>query len=208
MSFQIPDLPYPYGALEPHIDEATMRLHHDKHHAAYASNLEAAVRGTEYESWPVERLVRSVPSLPESLRDAVRNNGGGHFNHSLFWTVLAPPAPGSPERPPEGEIAGAIQKVFGGFAPFKERLSSAAMKRFGSGWAWLVLGKGGSLDVLSTANQDNPITDGHVPLLGLDVWEHAYYLKYQNRRAEYVENFFKVINWEEVNRRYVEALKR
>ncbi|HSV56204.1 MAG TPA: superoxide dismutase [Magnetospirillaceae bacterium] len=202
MQFKVPDLTYPYDALEPHIDEATMRLHHDKHHQTYATNLEAALKGTEFESWPLDKLISSYASLPDAIRETARNNGGGHFNHTLFWTILSPPSPGSPERRPAGELAAAVDRDLSGFPALKERLSSAALKRFGSGWAWLVVRKDGRLDVISTPNQDSPLTEGHVPLLGLDVWEHAYYLKYQNRRAEYIENLFKVIHRTEVERRF------
>lgn len=203
MSFAVPDLPYDYAALEPWIDEETMHLHHDKHHVAYATNLEKALDGTEYASWPVEKLLASLPSLPEALRGPVRNNGGGHFNHSLFWTIMAPASGGAPK----GDLAAAIDKDLGGFDGFKDKLTKAAISRFGSGWAWLTVKKDKKLDVVSTANQDSPVSDGDVPILGLDVWEHAYYVKYRNRRAEYVENFFKVINWPEVARRYAEALR-
>jgi Fe-Mn family superoxide dismutase len=203
MSFAVPDLPYDYAALEPWIDEETMHLHHDKHHVAYATNLEKALDGTEYASWPVEKLLASLPSLPEALRGPVRNNGGGHFNHSLFWTIMAPASGGAPK----GDLAAAIDKDLGGFDGFKDKLTKAAISRFGSGWAWLIVKKDKKLDVVSTANQDSPVSDGDVPILGLDVWEHAYYVKYRNRRAEYVENFFKVINWPEVARRYAEALR-
>ncbi len=203
MSFAVPDLPYDYAALEPYIDEETMHLHHDKHHAAYATNLEKALDGTEYASWPVEKLLASLASLPENLRAPVRNNGGGHFNHSLFWTIMGPNAGGTPA----GDLAAAIDKELGGFDAFKDKLTKAAIGRFGSGWAWLIVKKDKKLDVTSSANQDSPISDGDVPILGLDVWEHAYYVKYRNRRAEYVENFFKVINWKEVERRYAEAIR-
>jgi Fe-Mn family superoxide dismutase len=203
MAFAVPDLPYDYAALEPWIDEETMHLHHDKHHAAYASNLEKALEGTEYASWPVEKLLASIPSLPENLRGPVRNNGGGHFNHSLFWTIMAPAS----GLVPKGDLAAAIDRDLGGFEGFKEKLTKAAMGRFGSGWGWLVVKKDKKLEVTSTANQDSPLSDGDVPILGIDVWEHAYYVKYRNRRAEYVENFFKVINWPEVQRRYAEAIR-
>ena len=202
MSFSLPPLPYPYAALEPHIDERTMTIHHEKHHGAYVANLNKAVEGTEYSAWPLEKLLAGLSSLPESIRTAVRNNGGGHANHSLFWTVLSPSGGGEPG----GRLAEAIKAGFGSFAAFREKLSSAAMTRFGSGWAWLVVKKDKSLAVLSTANQDSPVTDGDIPILGMDVWEHAYYLLYQNRRADYVAAFFNVVNWPEVERRYREAL--
>lgn len=204
MAFIVPDLQYPYDALEPWIDEATMRVHHDKHHVVYASNLDKALAGTEYASWPVERLIAELGSLPENLRTAVRNHGGGHYNHSLFWTMMAPALPRARARP-EGALAEAIDRDLGGFEAFKEAFGKAAVGRFGSGWAWLVVAKDGRLAVTSTQNQDNPITDGLRPILGLDVWEHAYYLKYQNRRQEYVDNFFNVIAWKEVARRFDET---
>jgi Fe-Mn family superoxide dismutase len=205
MAFTVPDLPYAYDALEPWIDEATMRVHHDKHHAAYAANLEKALTGTDYASWPIERLIAELNSLPESIRTPVRNNGGGHYNHSLFWDILAPEAKSGA---PEGPLAAAITAELGGFAAFKEDFIKAGVGRFGSGWAWLVVNKGGKLSVLSSANQDSPLSEGNIPLLGMDVWEHAYYLKYQNRRAEYAENFFKIINWKSVGARYAAAIKR
>lgn len=205
MAFTVPDLQYPYDALEPWIDEATMRVHHDKHHAAYAANLDKALAGTEYAAWPVERLIAELGSLPESLRTAVRNHGGGHYNHSLFWTMMAPALPGGPAKP-SGALAEALERDLGGFDAFKEAFGKAAVGRFGSGWAWLVVGKDGRLAVTSTQNQDSPLSDGLRPVLGLDVWEHAYYLKYQNRRQEYVDNFFKLIAWKEVARRFDEAI--
>ena len=198
MAFNVPALPYPENALEPYIDAKTMSIHHDKHHGTYVANLNKALEGSDYGSRPIEKLLAELPALPEAIRTAVRNNGGGHANHSLFWTILGPGAGGEPK----GKLAEAIAKSFGGFQGFKEKFSQAALGRFGSGWAWLVRKKDSSLAVYSTANQDSPITDGDLPLLGLDVWEHAYYLLYQNRRAEYAENFFKVINWAEVERRF------
>ncbi|HPE89881.1 MAG TPA: superoxide dismutase [Spirochaetia bacterium] len=205
MAFTVPDLQYPYDALEPWIDEATMRVHHDKHHAAYAANLDKALAGTEYAAWPVERLIAELGSLPESLRTAVRNHGGGHYNHSLFWTMMAPALPEGPAKP-AGALAEALERDLGGFDAFREAFGKAAVGRFGSGWAWLVVGKDGRLAVTSTQNQDSPLSDGLRPVLGLDVWEHAYYLKYQNRRQEYVDNFFKLIAWKEVARRFDEAI--
>jgi len=198
MAFTVPDLPYPENALEPYIDAKTMSIHHDKHHGAYVANLNKALEGTPFASWPVEKLLAELPSVPENVRTAVRNNGGGHANHTLFWTVMGPNGGGEPD----GMLAEAIAKSFGNFQAFKEKFSQAAMGRFGSGWAWLVRKNDKSLAVYSTANQDSPLSEGDVPLLGVDVWEHAYYLLYQNRRAEYVENFFKVINWKEVERRF------
>lgn len=205
MAFSVPDLPYAYDALEPWIDEATMRVHHDKHHAAYAANLDKALAGTEYASWPVERLVAELPKLPPSIQTPVRNNGGGHYNHSLFWTMLAPEGKGGE---PEGALKAALGADLGGFDAFKDELTKAAIGRFGSGWAWLIVNKGGKLSVSSTPNQDSPLSEGHYPIMGVDVWEHAYYLKYQNRRAEYLEAFFKLINWKRVAELYALALKR
>jgi Fe-Mn family superoxide dismutase len=194
MSFITPDLPYGYDALEPHIDEQTMRLHHDKHHAGYTSKLNAALEGTEYASWTIERLLSELASLPDSIRTAVRNNGGGHHNHDLFWKVLSPGGGGVPS----GSIGDAVNEAFGGFDGFREQFATAAATRFGSGWAWLAVKPDGELAVYSTANQDSPLTQGDTPILGLDVWEHAYYLKYQNRRPEYIEAFFSLINWSQV----------
>ncbi len=200
MSFTLPDLPYAYNALEPHIDEQTMRIHHDKHHGGYVTKLNAAVEGTEYADWALEKLVAEYASLPENIRTAVRNNGGGHLNHSLFWTVLSPDGGGEPS----GDIGQAINSAFSSFAEFKEQFSNAAAGRFGSGWAWLVV-SGGKLEITSTPNQDNPVTDGKTPILGLDVWEHAYYLKYQNRRPEYISSFFNLVNWNRVSELYAAA---
>ncbi len=200
MAFSLPDLPYPYNALEPHIDEQTMTIHHDKHHGAYVTKLNAAVEGTEYASWPIEKIMKELNSLPENIRTAVRNNGGGHANHTLFWATMGPNAGGKPS----GELASAIDSAFGSFAAFKSKFTEAAANRFGSGWAWLVV-TNGKLEVVSTPNQDNPLTDGKTPILGVDVWEHAYYLKYQNRRPEYLEAFFNVINWNAVAELYTKA---
>ncbi len=193
MAFTLPELPYAYNALEPHIDEQTMRIHHDKHHGGYVTKLNAAVEGTEYADWPLEKLIKELNSLPENLRTPVRNNGGGHINHSIFWPTMSPNGGGKPG----GDLAKAIDSAFGGFEEFKEQFSQAAAGRFGSGWAWLVV-SGGKLEITSTPNQDNPLTESKTPILGLDVWEHAYYLKYQNRRAEYIAAFFNVINWDQV----------
>lgn len=202
MAHELPALPYAFDALEPYIDAQTMQIHHDKHHATYVNNLNAALESADasLRSLDVEELLRRIDQVPESIRTAVRNNGGGHANHSLFWQIMAPNAGGTPS----GEVASAITSTFGSFDRFKETFTKAALGRFGSGWAWLVL-KDGKLDVYSTANQDSPLMEGHVPLLGLDVWEHAYYLKYQNRRPEYVENWWNVVNWAEVNRRFLKA---
>ncbi len=203
MPFDVPKLPYAYTALEPYIDEQTMRIHHDKHHQAYVDKLNAALDGnTESRSKSIEALLTDLNSVPESIRAAVRNHGGGHYNHSLFWELMAPNAGGKPT----GEIAVAIDKDFGSFDAFKEKFSAAALGQFGSGWAWLVYGPG-KLEVVSTPNQDNPISQGKKPLLGVDVWEHAYYLKYQNKRADYVKEFFNVINWKKVNELFAKTKK-
>ncbi len=201
MAHQLPELPYAYDALEPYIDEQTMRIHHTKHHNGYVSKLNAALeKYPDLQEVSLETLLRHLPSVPEEIRTAVRNNGGGHANHSLFWTVMGPGGGGSPT----GELAEAISATFGSFEAFKERFTHAALTRFGSGWAWLVLTGFGKLVVYSTPNQDSPYLDGFTPLLGLDVWEHAYYLKYQNRRAEYVNNWWNVVNWEVVAERYAQ----
>ncbi len=200
MAFTTPDLPYAYNALEPHIDEATMRVHHDKHHVGYTTKLNAAVEGTEFEKEDAETLVAKVNTLPDSVKTAVRNNGGGHVNHALFWKVLSPDGGGEPTA----SVGDAIKSTFGSYAAFKEKFAAAAAGRFGSGWAWLVVNNG-KLEITSTPNQDNPLSDGKIPILGLDVWEHAYYLKYQNRRPEYIDAFFGVINWEQVEKNYQAA---
>ncbi|WP_027725014.1 superoxide dismutase [Tuberibacillus calidus] len=201
MGYQLPDLPYAYNALEPHIDEQTMRIHHDKHHGTYVSKVNAALEGhADLASKSIEDLLKDINSVPENIRTAVRNNGGGHANHSLFWQILSPNGGGEPT----GAIAEAINAKFGSFENFKKAFSDAAANRFGSGWAWLVVNNG-ELEVTSTPNQDSPYMEGKTPILGLDVWEHAYYLKYQNRRPEYIEAFFNVINWDEVNKRYEAA---
>ncbi|MBN3810341.1 superoxide dismutase [Paraburkholderia sp. Ac-20347] len=205
MSYVLPDLPYAVDALEPHIDTRTMEIHHSKHHQTYVNNLNAALEGTEFQDLPVEALVARVESLPEALRPAVRNNGGGHANHSLFWTVMSPRGGGEPD----GALAAAIDADLGGFAAFKDAFTKAALTRFGSGWAWLSVNPQGKLVVESTGNQDSPLMaglmSGNTPILGLDVWEHAYYLKYQNRRPEYIGAFYNVIDWAEVARRYAAA---
>ena len=201
MAFQTPDLPYTYDALVPYVDEETMQLHHDKHHVGYTTKLNKAVEGTRYESWSIEDLLRGLDSLPDDIRTPVRNHGGGHYNHGLFWQMMAPNAGGEPS----GTLGEEIIKTFDGFDGFKQAFTAAATGRFGSGWAWLVVAPGGKLQVTSTPNQDNPITEGLVPILGVDVWEHAYYLTYRNRRAEYVENFFNVVNWDTVARLYGDA---
>lgn len=200
MSFSLPDLPYGFDALEPYIDKQTMEIHHGKHHRAYVDNLNKAIAGTEYENKSLEEILKHVGSLSP----AVRNNGGGHWNHSFFWDIMAPHAGGSPS----GELAQAIDATFGSFDAFKEKFANAGATRFGSGWAWLIVNNG-KLEVTSTPNQDNPLMDiaetkGH-PLLGVDVWEHAYYLKYQNRRPEYLTNFWNVVNWAKVSEIYAES---
>jgi superoxide dismutase, Fe-Mn family len=202
MSFTVPDLRYPYEALEPYIDAETMRIHHDKHHAAYVANLNKALEGSEYASWSIESLVRDWAKLPDNLRIAVRNNGGGHYNHSFLWNTMGPEAAAKPT----GSLAAAIERELGGFDTFKSEFAKAAMGRFGSGWAWLSVGPDKKLLVESTPNQDNPLTEGRFPILGLDVWEHAYYLKYQNRRADYVEAFSHLIDWQAVSHRYENAV--
>lgn len=201
MAYTLPELPYAYDALEPFFDEETMHLHHDKHHQTYVNNLNAAIeKHPEFFEKSVEELVAYLDRLPEDIRVAVRNNGGGHLNHTMFWEWLAPNAGGAPT----GDIAAAIDEAFGSFDDFKAEFKTAATGRFGSGWAWLVLDYG-KLKVVSTANQDNPISDGQIPVLGLDVWEHAYYLKYHNVRPDYIEAFFKLINWDKVNELYEKA---
>ncbi len=197
MAHELPPLPYAYNALEPHIDEMTMRIHHDKHHGAYVTNLNAALeKHAELQVKSTEELLRGIASVPEDIRTAVRNNGGGHINHTMFWEIMAPNAGGGPS----GRIADAIKGTFGTFDAFKEQFAKAAMARFGSGWAWLV-DVNGKLAIESTANQDSPLMEGKWPVFGLDVWEHAYYLKYQNRRADYVNAWWNVINWEAVSKR-------
>jgi Fe-Mn family superoxide dismutase len=195
MPYELPELPYGYDALQPTIDEQTMRIHHDKHHQAYVDNLNKALAGTEWDGRPIEQVLALLDELPEDKRAAVRNNGGGHANHSLFWKLLSAKAGGAPT----GEIANVITASFGNFDTFKEKFTAAATTRFGSGWAWLVKDSAGKFEITSTANQDSPIMEAKTPILGLDVWEHAYYLKYQNRRPEYIAAFWNVINWAEVN---------
>jgi len=200
MAYTLPDLPYAYDALEPHIDAKTMEIHHGKHHNGYVNNVNAALEGTDLGSKSVEELISDLNAVPENIRGTVRNNGGGHANHSLFWTVMAPHAGGKPT----GELADAIDAAFGSFDSFKDQFSKAAATRFGSGWAWLSV-DGGKLIVESTPNQDSPFMEGRTPILGLDVWEHAYYLKYQNRRPDYVAAFFNLIDWDAVGQRYAAA---
>ena len=206
MPYTLPALPYAFDALEPHIDTQTMEIHHTRHHQTYVNNLNAALKDTGLDDKPVEALVSAVDSLPEAVRTAVRNNAGGHYNHSLFWTVMSPTGGGVPQ----GELASAIDRDLGGFDAFKDAFTKAALTRFGSGWAWLSVTAAGKLVVESSANQDSPLTQGvgsgNTPILGLDVWEHAYYLKYQNRRPEYIAAFYNVVNWPEVARRHQAAL--
>jgi Fe-Mn family superoxide dismutase len=196
MAHELPPLPYDFAALEPHIDAQTMQIHHGKHHQTYVNNLNAALeKHTDLQKMSAEELLRNLGSVPEDIRPAVRNNGGGHVNHTMFWKMMAPNAGG----PPSGAAAEAIKASFGGFDAFKEQFAKAGVSRFGSGWAWLI-DNNGKLSIESTANQDNPISDGKKPILGIDVWEHAYYLKYQNRRPDYITAWWNVVNWAEVNR--------
>ena len=203
MAFTLPDLPYPFDALEPYIDARTMEIHHDKHHAAYTTNLNNAIAGTELENKSIEEILRNINSVPANIRTAVQNNGGGYANHNLFWTILTPNSSGQPS----GELSNAISSTFGSFDAFKEKLSTAAVTRFGSGWGWLVAKPDGSLDVYSTANQDSPYMQGDTPLLGVDVWEHAYYLNYQWRRPDYGKAFWNVVTWDQVAKNYAAAKK-
>jgi Fe-Mn family superoxide dismutase len=199
MTHKLPELPYDYNALEPYIDEQTMRLHHGKHHQTYVDKLNAALDNhPELQNRPAEELLRNINNVPEAIRAAVKNNGGGHVNHNFFWPLL------KKDVEPKGEILEAINRRFGSFEKFHEEFKNAALNRFGSGWAWLVIKKG-QLEITSTANQDSPLSEGMVPLLTMDVWEHAYYLKYQNRRAEYAEAFFHVINWNRVNENFLKS---
>jgi Fe-Mn family superoxide dismutase len=202
MAFELPPLPYDYSALEPHIDAQTMQLHHDKHHQAYVTNLNNALQGqSSFESMSVEDLMRHINEVPENVRTAVRNNGGGHANHSMFWQIMKPNGGGEPT----GALADAITSTFGSFDQFKTTFNDNGAKRFGSGWTWLVVDKSGKLQALSTANQDSPLMDGSYPVMGNDVWEHAYYLKYQNRRPEYLGAWWNVVNWDEVAKRFQQA---
>jgi len=202
MAFELPPLPYDYSALEPYIDTQTMQIHHDKHHQAYVTNVNNALQGhDQLASMSVDEMLRNIHQVPESIRTAVRNNAGGHSNHSMFWNIMKPNGGGEPT----GDLASAIQQAFGSFDAFKTAFNDAGVKRFGSGWAWLVLDSSGKLQVISTANQDSPLMDGLHPVMGNDVWEHAYYLKYQNRRPEYLNAWWNVVNWDEVARRYGQA---
>ena len=203
MAYSLPALPYAYDALEPNIDAKTMEIHHSKHHQTYINNINGAIAGTEWEKLSVEDLVAKVNEVPTDLKNMVINNAGGHANHSLFWTVMSPQGGGQPT----GAVAKAIDEQLGGFNTFKEAFTKAAISRFGSGWAWLSVTPEHNLIVESSANQDSPLMHGHTPILGLDVWEHAYYLKYQNRRPEYINAFYNVVDWDEVNRRYHAALQ-
>ncbi len=198
MAFEVPPLPYDYNALEPYIDTQTMQLHHDKHHAAYVNNLNNAVNNTDFASKNVDDVLRHIKDVPENIRTAVQNNAGGHSNHSMFWAIMKPHGGGEPT----GALASAIQQAFGSFDQFKAALNDAGVKRFGSGWTWLVLDQSGKLSVISTANQDSPLMSGLYPVMGNDVWEHAYYLKYQNRRPDYLAAWWNVVNWDEIARRY------
>lgn len=202
MAYELPPLTYPINALEPHIDSKTMEIHHDKHHQAYITNATTALKDSpELLALPVEELLADLSVVPEAIRTAVRNNAGGHANHSLFWKILGPDAGGAPT----GDLASAIDAKFGSYDAFKEKIQTSGATRFGSGWAWLVVNKSGELEVISTANQDSPIMDGHKPIFGVDVWEHAYYLNYQNRRPDYLKAIWNVVNWNEVAKNYAAA---
>jgi Fe-Mn family superoxide dismutase len=197
MPYEVPPLPYDYDALEPRIDEATMRVHHDKHHQAYVDKVNAALEGTDWADTPIEEVIRDLSQVPEDKRTAVRNNGGGHYNHTLFWESMSPDGGGEPD----GELADAIGSVFGSFDDFKAKVKDAGVNQFGSGWSWLVH-DGSGLAVVSSANQDNPLSDGKTPLLGVDVWEHAYYLQYQNRRPDYIDAWWNTVDWRAVGERF------
>ncbi len=202
MAHELPPLPYDYAALEPHIDKETMTIHHDKHHAAYVTNLNAALdKHPELQSKSPEELIKDLNAMPEDVRAAVRNNGGGHVNHTMFWQIMKADGGGEPT----GAIADAIKSTFGDFESFKKQFNEAGVKQFGSGWAWLVHSSDGKLQIVSTPNQDNPLSQGHHPILGNDVWEHAYYLKYNNRRPDYLSAWWNTVNWDEVNKRYAKA---
>ena len=202
MAFELPALPYATNALEPHIDTRTMEIHHGKHHNAYVTNLNKALEAyPDLQSKSIEELLTSLDSIPEAIRPAVRNNGGGHYNHTMFWQIMGPGKGGEPT----GDLAAAINAAFGSFAAFKEKFAAAGVGRFGSGWAWLIADKGGAVSISSSPNQDNPISEGKTAILGLDVWEHAYYLNYQNRRPDYIAAWWNVVNWDEVVKRYAAA---
>jgi Fe-Mn family superoxide dismutase len=200
MAFEVPDLPYDYAALEPHIDEATMRVHHDKHHQAYVDKANAALEGTDFANKDVEEVLQNLDSLPDDKRTAVRNNAGGHANHSFFWQIMSPDGGGDPS----GALADAISSKFGDLDELKKQVNAAGVAQFGSGWTWLVH-NGSELAVTSTPNQDSPVSAGHTPLIGIDVWEHAYYLKYQNKRPDYLEAWWNVVNWDDVGKRFEAA---
>jgi superoxide dismutase, Fe-Mn family len=200
MPYEVPPLPYDYNALEPHIDEATMRVHHDKHHQAYVDKVNAALEGTEWADRPIEDVIANLSQIPDDKRTAVRNNGGGHYNHTLFWEWMSPDGGGEPS----GDLASAIESSFGSFGDFQSKFKDAGVNQFGSGWSWLVH-DGSGLAVVSTANQDNPLTDGKTPLLGVDVWEHSYYLKYQNQRPAYIDAWWNVVNWDKVEERFAQG---
>ncbi|RIN61144.1 superoxide dismutase [Staphylococcus simulans] len=201
MAFELPNLPYEFDALEPHIDKETMEIHHDKHHNTYVTKLNAAIEGTDLENKSIEEIVANLDSVPSDIQTAVRNNGGGHLNHSLFWQIL------SPNSEEKGTVVDKIKEQWGSLDEFKDEFAKKAAGQFGSGWAWLVVDKDGKLEIVTTANQDNPITEGKTPILGLDVWEHAYYLKYQNKRPDYLNAFWNVVNWEKVDELYNAATK-
>ena len=202
MAFTVPPLKYPFNAIEPNIDAKTMEIHHDKHHAAYVNNLNNALKGkADLESKSLEQLISKIAAIPEDIRGAVRNNGGGHWNHSFFWNIIGPKKGGAPK----GKVAEAINKTFGSYDAFKEQFTKAAVGRFGSGWAWLVIGKDGKLAITSLPNQDNPLMEGQKPIMGVDVWEHAYYLKYQNLRKNYLDAWWNTLNWDEISNRFSKA---
>ncbi|MHD0397601.1 superoxide dismutase [Staphylococcus simulans] len=201
MAFELPNLPYEFDALEPHIDKETMEIHHDKHHNTYVTKLNAAIEGTDLENKSIEEIVANLDSVPSDIQTAVRNNGGGHLNHSLFWQIL------SPNSEEKGTVVDKIKEQWGSLDEFKDEFAKKAAGQFGSGWAWLVVDKDGKLEIVTTANQDNPLTEGKTPILGLDVWEHAYYLKYQNKRPDYINAFWNVVNWEKVDELYNAATK-
>jgi Fe-Mn family superoxide dismutase len=203
MAFELPPLSYDYSALEPYIDTQTMHLHHDKHHAAYVNNLNNAVHNTAFASMSIDDLVLQLSKVPDHIRTTVQNNAGGHSNHSMFWQIMKPNGGGQPT----GELASAIEQAFGSFDQFKAAFNDIGAKRFGSGWVWLVLDQGGKISVTTTANQDSPLMNGLYPVIGNDVWEHAYYLEYQNRRPDYLAAWWNVVNWDEIARRYAQALK-
>ena len=203
MAFELPKLSYKYDALEPFIDAKTMEIHYTKHHQAYIDKLNAAVKGTKYEKQDLKEILMDVDSLPEKIRNSIINHGGGHINHSLFWELLNPNHKKS-EKQPKGKLMDKIEDSFGSFDDFKKKFSEASLSRFGSGWAWLIV-KDDELEVISTPNQDSPLMDSKIPILGLDIWEHAYYLKYQNKRTEYIEAFFNIINWDKVEELYEES---